>query len=399
VATAGLSTPGSAGAAAVAGQQRPRSASIRPQQQQQQQQQQQLERSGLTGDALKLASCLTKLRNGTEAVQQGLALQKEALDELPTGLGREEMYKLADEVRTALNSKALFTKLKQLVDTRNCRQDSEHVHSTAQQLYQTLARKQPPGTPRKAAVAVKQEGEGAAAAAAADGMSLQDMEAAAAAAGAGGLGKRSRDGIVKQEPAPAAAAAAEQQSPSAQQDADDDAAAAAGVDGSGKSSWDMAYIQSLLPLHRLDDPLREKAVALLSSVLQPPAAASPFALAHELEAMLHNQHGMIGPGKHMYLRHLDFIWCALGGMELNAAAEAAQRARDADSNTEGAAAAAAAAAAADKAVAAAHAELEGVPGVADAAAVRTALLEGSASAEDLFAMTRTMLGFDQQRDK
>jgi hypothetical protein len=324
-------------------------------------------------------------------VQQGLALQKEALDELPTGLSPDEMIKLADQVRTALNSKAVFSKLKQLVDTHNSLQDSKQVHSSARQLYQTLARKQPPGTPRKAAAAVKQEGDGAAAAA--DGMSLQDLEAAAAAACVGGLGKRGRDGIVKQEPA----AAAEQQSPSVQQDADDDAGAAAGGDGSGKGAWDMAYIQSLLPLHRLDDPLREKAVALLSSVLQPPAAASPFALAHELEAMLHNQHGMIGPGKHMYLRHLDFIWCALGGLELTAAAEAAQRARDAAADADGAAAAAAAAA--NKAVAVARAELEGVPGVADAAFVRTALLEGSASVEDLFAMTRTMLGFDQQRDK
>jgi hypothetical protein len=402
-ATAGLSTPGSAGTGA--GQQRPRSASVKPQQQQQQP-----DLSGLTGDAARLASSLVKLHKATEAVKRGLALQQEALDEVPTGLSQDELIKLATSVKSAMNSSAIFNQLKQLVATRNSLQDSKHVLSDAEQLYQQLQRKQQlPGTPRKALPEVKQEGESAAAAAAAAAagtLSLQDMEAAAAA-GVSGLGKRGRDGSIRQEPGPAAAAAAaaaEQRSPSEQQDGDEEAAAAGGVDASGKDTWDMAFVQSLVPVRALDDPLRDTAVALLSAVLQPPAAASPFALAHELEAMLHNQHGMIGPGKHMYLRHLYYIWCVLGGRELTAAAEAAQRAREAaaeaaaNSNAEGAAAAAAAAAA-DKAAAAALAELEGVPGVADAAGVRTALLEGAASVEELFAMTRTQLGFDQQRDK
>ncbi|WIA33047.1 hypothetical protein OEZ86_006204 [Tetradesmus obliquus] len=357
----------------------------KPQQQQQQQQQQQL-------------------RDGTELVKQGLALQKQALQELPAGLTSEQVSRYAREVKTALSVGEDKTGAQLLTTVKHLAEDhwgllpgSQEVHGSAEQLYQQMLQKRkPPGTPSKAAAAaaaVKQEGEWAAAAAGGSSASLQDLAAAGAG---GGLGKRGRDGSIKQEHA--AAAAAEQPSPSYQQDADEEPGAAAGVDGGGKGTWDLAHFQSLVPVRCLDDPLRDTAVALLSAVLQPPAAASPFALAHELEAKLHDQHGMIGPGKHMYLRHLYMIWCVLGGRELAAAAEAAQRARAAAAEG-GDEDAAAAAAAADKAVAAARAELEGVPGVADAAAVRAALLEGAASVEELFDMTRTQLGFDQQRDK
>ncbi|WIA12892.1 hypothetical protein OEZ85_006512 [Tetradesmus obliquus] len=344
------------------------------------------------------------LRDGTELVKQGLALQKQALQELPAGLTSEQVSRFAREVKTALSVGEDKTGAQLLTTVKHLAEDhwgllpgSHEVHGGAEQLYQQMLQKRkPPGTPSKAAAAaVKQEGEWAAAAAAGgSSASLQDLAAAGAG---GGLGKRGRDGSIKQEHA--AAAAAEQPSPSYQQDADEEPGAAAGVDGGGKGTWDLAHFQSLVPVRCLDDPLRDTAVALLSAVLQPPAAASPFALAHELEAKLHDQHGMIGPGKHMYLRHLYMIWCVLGGRELAAAAEAAQRARAAAAEGGDEDAAAAAAAAADKAAAAARAELEGVPGVADAAAVRAALLEGAASVEELFEMTRTQLGFDQQRDK
>jgi hypothetical protein len=383
-----------AAAAGLSPQQRPRSSSVL------QQQQQQPDLSGLSADAAKLARCLLNLREGTEQVRLGLALQKQALQDLPADLTPEEVLALAREVKSAylvgkekLGGQLLGVVKQLATDHWNLRKTSQEVHSGAEQLYQQmLPGRKPPGTPSKAAAAAKAVGEWAAAAAGGSSMSLQDMDQAAAAAAAGGLSKRGRDGSIKQEHA------AEQQSPSVQQDADDDTGTAAGVDGAGKDAWDFAHFQSLVPIHNLEDPLRNRAVALLSAALQPPAAASPFALAHELEAMLHNQHGLIGPGKHMYLKHMFMIWCVLGGRELAAAADAAQRARAAAA--EGRAEdAATAAAAAEKAAAAARAELEGLPGVADAAAVRTALLEGAASVEDLFAMTRTQLGFDQQRDK
>uniref|UniRef100_A0A383WGY9 Uncharacterized protein n=1 Tax=Tetradesmus obliquus TaxID=3088 RepID=A0A383WGY9_TETOB len=398
-AAAGLSPQKAA--AAAAGQQRARSVSARPLPPLRQQQP---DLSGLSADAARLAGCLLKLRDGTELVKQGLALQKQALQELPAGLTSEQVSRFAREVKTALSVGEDKTGAQLLTTVKHLAEDhwgllpgSQEVHGGAEQLYQQMLQKRkPPGTPSKAAAAaVKQEGEWAAAAAAGgSSASLQDLAAAGAG---GGLGKRGRDGSIKQEHA--AAAAAEQPSPSYQQDADKEPGAAAGVDGGNKGTWDLAHFQSLVPVRCLDDPLRDTAVALLSAVLQPPAAASPFALAHELEAKLHDQHGMIGPGKHMYLRHLYMIWCVLGGRELAAAAEAAQRARAAAAEGGDEDAAAAAAAAADKAAAAARAELEGVPGVADAAAVRAALLEGAASVEELFDMTRTQLGFDQQRDK
>jgi hypothetical protein len=141
---------------------------------------------------------------------------------------------------------------------------------------------------------------------------------------------------------------------------------------------------------------------MLSAVLQPPVAASPFQLAHDIEAMLYDRHGFAtDAGKHRYVKHWYMIYCLLGGRELSEAAEARQRALQEaaaaareDAPVTAAAAAAAAKAAADKAAAAAIAVFDGKPGADEVATLRGALLEGALSADEVFAVTLKGLGFD-----
>jgi hypothetical protein len=175
--------------------------------------------------------------------------------------------------------------------------------------------------------------------------------------------------------------------------------------------------ECLLPLRPLEDPLRQKAVAMLGTVLSPlPAALSPYAAAHELEQALFDKHGNIGAGQGMYTRHLLMLWCVLGGPELEGAAKAAadaakaaaaaERAQtDAKAAPAGSAAAVEAAAARERAQVAAQAAAdaraacEGQPGLKDGAWLKVALLDGRVSARELFEQTFTSLGFDEHRDR
>lgn len=164
--------------------------------------------------------------------------------------------------------------------------------------------------------------------------------------------------------------------------------------------------KELVPLHLLDSPLRDKAVAMLAALLHPPALMSPYAIAHQIEARLHEQHGLVGTGKLMYLQHLHLIWNVLGGKELEAAADAAVKAEEqasaavvAGQKLDAAEVASNASRAAEAAVAAAKAAIVVEPGVAEPSAVRGALLEGKLTIPELFQETAAALGFDQQRDK
>jgi pyruvate/2-oxoglutarate dehydrogenase complex dihydrolipoamide acyltransferase (E2) component len=150
--------------------------------------------------------------------------------------------------------------------------------------------------------------------------------------------------------------------------------------------------------------------------MYPPVAVSPFKAAADLERLLAEKHGNVGAGRLMYLKHLYMIWCVLGGRELAAAAEAAAEAERAEEEAAAAAAAQQAGQqqegghhltvaaqrkqqAAEAAIARAQQVLEGAVGVADAVAVRAALLDGQVTVQDVFDMTCSKLGFDQQRDK
>lgn len=181
-------------------------------------------------------------------------------------------------------------------------------------------------------------------------------------------------------------------------------------------SKELQLFKKLVPVQLLDNSLRDKAVAMLAALLQPPVSMSPFAMAHQIEAQLHDQHGLVGTGKHMYLQHLHFIWNVLGGKQLEAAAEAADQAHqkaylaagiDLFQEADGASehrpkarqVAAATKAAAEAAVGAAKAAMVVQPGIADPSAIRAALLEGKLSVVDLVHETAATLGFDQQRDK
>lgn len=189
------------------------------------------------------------------------------------------------------------------------------------------------------------------------------------------------------------------------------AATAAAEKAATQRSRDLKLLErfhELVPVQLLDNPLRDKAVAMLAALLHPPIAMSPFAMAHQMEALLHEQHGLVGTGKHMYLQHLHFIWNVLGGKELEVAADAALKAEQealAEGQAEGgrqlsaAEVALRAKAAADVAVAAASAVVGLESGIAGPSAVRGALLEGKLSVMDLFHETAASLGFDQQRDK
>jgi hypothetical protein len=179
---------------------------------------------------------------------------------------------------------------------------------------------------------------------------------------------------------------------------------------------------NLLLTHPMEDPVRQRAVAMLATALVPvPAARSPFEVAHELEQLLHDRHG--GAHERNYTRHALMLWHVLGGPLLCAFSDAAEAERDA---REAAAAAAAAAAAVVKeavaagldpqqtpeAVAAAAAAAaadaaeqaatearkvwQGVPGAVDSGSIRAMMLDGEASAEDLFTSTHEGLFGDDK---
>jgi hypothetical protein len=173
----------------------------------------------------------------------------------------------------------------------------------------------------------------------------------------------------------------------------------------------------LVPLKPLHSQPRDKTVALLAAVLQPPQAVSPFGLAQELEALLHakygsgsssssQQQGVKAPSQ-AYMRHLQVLWDMLGGSDLQEADLADKAAQEAAADAAAAAVAAAEAegaadddtlqqarveaeARADAAAAEAEraqAVFEGASGEAGGASLRRALLEGRLSARELFDAT------------
>jgi hypothetical protein len=172
----------------------------------------------------------------------------------------------------------------------------------------------------------------------------------------------------------------------------------------------------LVPLKPLHSQPRDKTVALLSAVLQPPQAVSPFALAQELEALLHAKYGSSSSSQQQqqgakapsqaYMRHLQVLWDMLGGADLQEADMADKAAQEAAAEAAAAVAAAEAEGAADdeslqqaRAEAEARAEaaaaeaaraqgvFEGVSGEAGGASLRRALLEGRLSAREVFDAT------------